>query len=639
MICKVALRYDFVKVLDFGLAKFDRAATMRRSSRWKGWRPARPATSRRKSRWASRAIDGRADLYALGCVAYFLLTGTLVFHDPNPMSMALKHVQASRIRRRTRTELPIPRRSRARRDALPRPRSPTTVLRRRGASQQLLTACGTPLWSRRRREALVGAPPAALVVAAIVRAGRRRSPRRSCEDLNAHCLCRPLRPDAAGDGGRRPHDRASGRGEGGPRRRVPRARGPATALPAIVVMATAVAVVVAVPVYARLLARFGPGAVVPVGFPAQRDRPPRRVAVLRPGRLGRGRDLPARRRLRRAAALGLLVRDERAVRSADGARASYGRIAAAGTLGGLAGGLAAAQLAREPRRHATALLMLAVLHAAAGWASPCSVARRRRCPSRVRQPARGRLFDAGLLTARRTSARSRSWSAQHGRGARRGLSAEGAGASRGSRRAAACSSSSRCSTSWCSWPRFSRSRRRRPSCAGSGSAGRSPRCRPAWARSARSRCCSGSFPIFAAVRGIESVLRGSLFRSAYELLFVPMDPDEKRRTKTFLDVTCDRAGDAVGAGVVQVLAPDRHRPYHHDRAARRRDRACRGRRLYLAPARHAVPRRGRATACRQHGDATSVVVGRRPAGRCSISSRRDRPADTVRPMPAKPPAH
>ena len=61
------------------------------------------------------------------------------------------------------------------------------------------------------------------------------------------------------------------------------------------------------------------------------------------------------------------------------------------------------------------------------------------------------------------------------------------------------------------------------------------------------------FPMFVLLRGVESVLRGSMFRSVYELLFVPMDPAEKRRVKTFLDVTCDRAGDAVGAVFVQAL--------------------------------------------------------------------------------------
>jgi hypothetical protein len=65
-----------------------------------------------------------------------------------------------------------------------------------------------------------------------------------------------------------------------------------------------------------------------------------------------------------------------------------------------------------------------------------------------------------------------------------------------------------------------------------------------------------AFPTFPALvilaRGVESMLRGSLFRSGYELLFVPMDAEEKRRTKAFLDVTCDRAGDAVGAGLVQA---------------------------------------------------------------------------------------
>lgn len=61
------------------------------------------------------------------------------------------------------------------------------------------------------------------------------------------------------------------------------------------------------------------------------------------------------------------------------------------------------------------------------------------------------------------------------------------------------------------------------------------------------------WPVVVGLRGFESVLRGSLFRSGYELLFVPMDATERRRVKAFLDVTCDRVGEAVGAGLVQVL--------------------------------------------------------------------------------------
>jgi hypothetical protein len=60
-------------------------------------------------------------------------------------------------------------------------------------------------------------------------------------------------------------------------------------------------------------------------------------------------------------------------------------------------------------------------------------------------------------------------------------------------------------------------------------------------------------PVFAVARFTEYVLRGSLFRSGYELLFSAMAPAERRRVKTFLDVACDRAGDALGAGVVQLL--------------------------------------------------------------------------------------
>ncbi len=59
--------------------------------------------------------------------------------------------------------------------------------------------------------------------------------------------------------------------------------------------------------------------------------------------------------------------------------------------------------------------------------------------------------------------------------------------------------------------------------------------------------------VFTLARGVEAVLRASVFRSGYELLFSPMAPGEKRRVKAFLDVTCDRAGDALGAGLVQLI--------------------------------------------------------------------------------------
>jgi serine/threonine-protein kinase len=38
-------------------------------------------------------VDGRADIYALGCVAYFLLTGRLVFEAENTFQMVAKHMR------------------------------------------------------------------------------------------------------------------------------------------------------------------------------------------------------------------------------------------------------------------------------------------------------------------------------------------------------------------------------------------------------------------------------------------------------------------------------------------------------------------------------------------------------------------
>ena len=54
-------------------------------------------------------------------------------------------------------------------------------------------------------------------------------------------------------------------------------------------------------------------------------------------------------------------------------------------------------------------------------------------------------------------------------------------------------------------------------------------------------------------RSLELVLRGSFFRSGCELFFTPVPPREKRAVKTFIDAGCDRMGDAVGAGILQLL--------------------------------------------------------------------------------------
>jgi hypothetical protein len=54
-------------------------------------------------------------------------------------------------------------------------------------------------------------------------------------------------------------------------------------------------------------------------------------------------------------------------------------------------------------------------------------------------------------------------------------------------------------------------------------------------------------------RGVEAVLRGSVYRAGYELLFTPLASAERRSTKTVLDVGADRAGDGLGAVVLVVV--------------------------------------------------------------------------------------
>jgi len=52
-------------------------------------------------------IDARADIYCLGCVGYWLVTGQRVFEGENPLATVLAHVQDQPIPPSQRTELEI----------------------------------------------------------------------------------------------------------------------------------------------------------------------------------------------------------------------------------------------------------------------------------------------------------------------------------------------------------------------------------------------------------------------------------------------------------------------------------------------------------------------------------------------------
>jgi serine/threonine protein kinase len=107
--CRYSREYDFVKVLDFGLVSLRREVDDGRNPTLTaqgvfGGTPTYLAPEVAEGQLA----DGRADLYALGCVAYWLLTGRTVFEGESPLAIMLAHVRERPVPPSRISELGIP---------------------------------------------------------------------------------------------------------------------------------------------------------------------------------------------------------------------------------------------------------------------------------------------------------------------------------------------------------------------------------------------------------------------------------------------------------------------------------------------------------------------------------------------------
>ena len=107
-LCRYGEEYDFVKVLDFGIVRAARdGAGVSPIETGEGRVEGTPAFMA-PEQVTGEPVDGRADLYAVGCVAYWLLTGELVFTAENPVALLMQHVQAAPTRPSARIQQPIP---------------------------------------------------------------------------------------------------------------------------------------------------------------------------------------------------------------------------------------------------------------------------------------------------------------------------------------------------------------------------------------------------------------------------------------------------------------------------------------------------------------------------------------------------
>jgi serine/threonine-protein kinase len=91
-VCRLGLDVDFVKVLDFGLVSHNALGDTVTRLSLRGVTVGTPGYMAPEVA-LGRPVDDRADIYSLGCVAYYMLTGQPVFSSGSEVATALAHVQ------------------------------------------------------------------------------------------------------------------------------------------------------------------------------------------------------------------------------------------------------------------------------------------------------------------------------------------------------------------------------------------------------------------------------------------------------------------------------------------------------------------------------------------------------------------
>jgi eukaryotic-like serine/threonine-protein kinase len=109
-LCHLGLSHDFVKVFDFGLVseiKSDEQQQEEVKLTTEGNIIGTPAFLAPEMA-QGQEIDQRADIYSLGCVAFWLLTGEYVFKAASPFQMVINHMSMAPEAPSSRARQPIP---------------------------------------------------------------------------------------------------------------------------------------------------------------------------------------------------------------------------------------------------------------------------------------------------------------------------------------------------------------------------------------------------------------------------------------------------------------------------------------------------------------------------------------------------